>query len=60
MDCLSIGSFDFNTECIGKERFDAGIKTRHPDLVESATRLFEEIWNEPESVSIAEFAKRKN
>ncbi|MFX0211244.1 MAG: phospholipase D-like domain-containing protein [Candidatus Hodarchaeota archaeon] len=32
---LLIGSFDFNTECIGRERYDAGIKTRHPDLVNS-------------------------
>ncbi len=46
---LVIGSFDFNTECIGKERFDAGIKTRHPDLVRSALELFTQIWNEPES-----------
>lgn len=27
---LVIGSFDFNTECIGKERYDARIKTKHP------------------------------
>jgi hypothetical protein len=57
---LIIGSFDFNKDCIGKERFDAGIKTRHPDLVESATKLFEQIWNEPESVSITDYAKRKS
>jgi len=43
---LLIGSFDFNTECIGKDRYDAGIFTTHPDLVTSATQLFEEIWNE--------------
>ena len=46
---LLIGSFDFNTECIGRERYDAGIKTRNPDLVKSAVELFEQIWNEPES-----------
>jgi hypothetical protein len=57
---LVIGSFDFNTECIGKERYDAGIKTRNPDLIESALKLFEQIWNEPESVSITDFAKRKS
>jgi len=43
---LLIGSFDFNTECMGLERYDAGIKTSHPDLIESAVKLFEEIWNE--------------
>ncbi len=43
---LIIGSFDFNTECIGMERYDGGIKTSHPDLIESAVKLFEEIWNE--------------
>ena len=43
---LLIGSFDFNTEWIGKERYDAGVSTRHPDLVNSARRLFDKIWNE--------------
>jgi hypothetical protein len=56
---LLIGSFDFNTECIGKDRYDAGIKTKHPDLVESATKLFEQIWDEPESIPIEDFIKRK-
>ncbi len=31
-----IGSFDFNSDCIGRERYDCGIKTRHPDLIISA------------------------
>jgi len=43
---LLIGSFDFNKEGMTKERYDAGIKTSHPDLIESAVKLFEEIWNE--------------
>ena len=51
---LVIGSFDFNTECIGRERYDAGIKTRHPDLIESAVKLFDQIWNEPESLPLLE------
>jgi len=55
---LVIGSFDFNTECIGKERYDAGIKTRHPDLVKSATELFEQIWDEPESIPLEDFMKK--
>ena len=56
---LLIGSFDFNTECIGRERYDAGIKTRHPDLVKSAIKLFEQIWNEPESMSLEDFIKKR-
>jgi len=55
---LVVGSFDFNTECIGKERYDAGIKTSHPDLVNSALKLFEQIWNEPESISLEDFIKK--
>ena len=51
---LVVGSFDFNTECIGRERYDAGIITKHPDLVKSAVNLFEQIWNEPESVPLNE------
>jgi hypothetical protein len=46
---LILGSFDFNTECIGKERHDAGVKTTHPDLIKSAIELFEEIWSDTES-----------
>lgn len=42
-------------ECIGKERYDAGIKTRHPDLVKSSIDLFEQIWNETESVTFEEY-----
>jgi len=56
---LVIGSFDFNSECYGKERYDAGIKTRHPDLVKSAVELFDQIWNEPESTSLEDFMKNR-
>jgi len=52
---LLIGSFDFNTECIGRERYDAGIKTTNPDLVKSAVELFEQIWNEPESIPLKDY-----
>lgn len=55
---LIIGSFDFNTECIGRERYDAGIITKHPDLVKSAIELFEQIWNEPESKLLEDFIKK--
>lgn len=55
---LVIGSFDFNTECIGRERYDAGISTRNPDLVHSAVKLFEQIWNEPESIPLEDFIKK--
>ena len=55
---LVVGSFDFNTECIGKERYDAGIKTKHPDLVKSAIELFEQVWNEPESQPLEDFSKK--
>jgi len=51
---LVVGSFDFNTECIGRERYDAGVKTSHPDLVNSAKELFEKIWNDPDSLPLNE------
>jgi len=54
-----IGSFDFNSECYSKERYDAGIKTRHPDLVESSVELFDQIWNEPESISLEDFLRKR-
>ena len=55
---LLIGSFDFNTECIGRERYDAGIKTKHPDLVKSAVELFDQIWNKSESIPLKDFMER--
>jgi hypothetical protein len=39
---------------MGKERYDAGIKTTHPDLIQSALKLFEEIWNDTESTPFSE------
>jgi len=51
---LLIGSFDFNTECIGRERYDAGIKTRHPDL-DSERRII--TLNEPEKAATPEHGK---
>lgn len=55
---LLIGSFDFNTECIGRERYDAGIKTMHPDLVKSAVELFDQIWNKSESIPLKDFMEK--
>lgn len=51
---LIIGSFDFNTECIGKERLDSGIKTKHPDLIKSAIQFFDGVWNTTESIPLSE------
>lgn len=51
---LIIGSFDFNTEGMSKERYDAGIKTTNPDLIASALKLFEEIWTDRESIPLLE------
>lgn len=55
---LIIGTFDFNTEGLGRERYDAGIKTRNPDLINSAVEFFEQIWNDPESIHLKEFLKK--
>jgi hypothetical protein len=52
---LILGSFDFNTDCIGLERHDAGIETRHPDLVKSAVDFFNKLWGDSESITIEEF-----
>lgn len=52
---MILGSFDFNTDCIGRERYDAGIMTRHPDLLEAAIQLFEGIWSEQESKPIEDY-----
>ena len=56
---LILGSFDFNTECIGKERHDAGIKTSHPDLIKSAIKFFEQVWNDSETQALEQFLKDK-
>ena len=56
---LILGSFDFNTECIGKERYDAGIKTGHPDLIKSAIDFFEQVWTDSETQTLDQFLKDK-
>lgn len=57
---IIIGSFDFNNECIGMERHDAGIRTSNPDIVKSAIELFNEIWEEPESSFLLEKYPQKD
>lgn len=51
---LIIGTFDFNSDCLSRERFDAGIKTSHPDLIRSAIELFNQIWDERGSKLLSE------
>jgi len=55
---LIIGSFDFNADCLALQRYDAGIKTGHPDLIESALKLFEEIWNDSSSQTLEKAFKK--
>lgn len=43
---LILGSFDFNKEGMNMERRDAGIKTTHPDLVQSAYDYFMSVWED--------------
>lgn len=57
---LLVGSFDFNTECIGMERYDAGVMTMHPDLVQSALKLYDQIWEDQESIPLKDFIKGAN
>ena len=54
-----MGSFDYNTECIGRERYDAGLKTSNPDLVNSAIAFFEQVWNDSETQTLEQFLKDK-
>ncbi len=55
---LILGSFDYDTECIGTERYDAGIKTSNPDLVNAASDFFEQVWNDSETQSLKQFLKK--
>jgi hypothetical protein len=43
---LLLGTFDFNKEGLSEDKINAGILTRHPDLVKSARELFERVWEE--------------
>ena len=56
---LVLGSFDYNTECIGRERYDAGIRTHNPDLVKSAVDFFDKVWNDSESITLEKFLSDK-
>ena len=56
---LIMGSFDFNTECIGLDRYDVGIKTKHPDLLKSTIDFFEKVWNDSESQPLQDVISKK-
>ncbi len=56
---LILGSFDYDTECVVTERYDAGIKTSHPDLVNSASDFFEKVWNDSKTQDFKQFLKNK-
>jgi hypothetical protein len=43
---LLLGTFDLNKEGLSGEKINAGILTRHPDLVKSARELFKRVWEE--------------
>ena len=49
---LILGSFDFNKDGIAGQRLDAGISTKNPDLIKSAIKLFEEMWNDSSSIPL--------
>jgi len=57
---LVIGSFDFNKEGFAAERYDAGLKTQHPDLVQSAMEFFEKVWKDHDSQALDEFRKDRS
>ena len=43
---LVLGTFDFDEKGLSGERKDAGIITRHPDLMQSAIDFFDRIWDD--------------
>ena len=49
---LILGSFDFNKEGMGEERRDVGIKTSHPDLIKSAYKYFNGLWDDEYNCSL--------
>lgn len=43
---LIVGSGDFQTDCFGGSRFDAGIWSNYPELIKSAIDFFNRVWEE--------------
>ena len=57
---LLLGTFDFNKEGLSEDKINAGILTRHPDLVKSARDLFERVWEEKiETKPLSEITPKK-
>jgi len=49
---LIVGSGDLQTNCLGGNRFDAGIKSNYPELIGDALNFFNRVWNESEPLKV--------
>jgi len=56
---LLILGFDFDKEGLSGERKDAGIITKHPDLMQSAIDFFERIWDDEVQTTPYEMIEKK-
>ena len=56
---LLVLGFDFDLKGLSGERKDAGIITRHPDLIQSAVIFFERIWNDETQTIPYEMIEKK-
>lgn len=54
-----MGSGDIKSDCLGGRRFDAGIWSNHPDIIQSAVNFFKRVWDDEGIKSLSEFQKVK-
>jgi len=48
---LIVGSGDLQTDCLGGTRFDAGIYSNYPELIQSAIDFFNRVWEESDPIT---------
>jgi len=54
-----VGSGDIKSDCLGGRRFDAGIWSNHPDVIQSAVNFFKRVWDDEGVKSLSEFRQVK-
>jgi hypothetical protein len=53
-----IGSGDIKSDCLGGKRFDAGIRSNHPEIIADTIGFFSRVWNDDGAIELSEIGKK--
>ena len=53
-----IGSGDIKSDCLGGKRFDAGIRSNHPEIIAETMSFFSRVWDDDGAIKLSEIDKK--